>query len=129
MTDTTPTNLISHVKESDAVKMIHNDVTINAVGKTVPIFIGDATQVTLLISIGGETGAGTILFKINVIESVSGDTIKTYDGTSLSAIGTDYIFIDSLTLGDYITVEWTAGAGTLNGANYFTNVTSRLIVK
>ena len=128
MTDVTPTDIENHISVPALVTMIHNNVTVDAVGKTVPIHIGNSTVVELLVNITGETGTATIQYHINVIEEVSGKTVKTYDGTSLSAAGVDYILISGVTLGDYITVNWST-TGSLSGAHYFTGVTARLIAK
>jgi hypothetical protein len=109
--------------------MIHNNVTVNAVGKSTPIYVGDAEQVTLLVYITGMTGTASITFNINAIEAISGKSVKVYAGTAITAADkTDYITVSMLTIGDYIEVEWTT-TGTLSGAHYFTGCYSRLVVK
>jgi hypothetical protein len=127
---TTPTILEGMVKTPDSVQIIHNAETVNTAGKTTSIYVGDATQVTLLIKTGA-IGAGTpiILYNINVIESISGAVVKTYAGTAIATVTTDYILVSGVTLGDYVNIEWTSNAGSLNGANYFTGVTAKLIIK
>jgi len=127
MTDVTPTDVVNHVVDPTVLK-IHNNATVNAVGKTVPIYIGTAKHIDLLISLGGETGTASIKYHINVIEPVSGVTIRTYDGSELTAVGVDYITVDALTTGDWITVNWST-AGTLSSEHYFSAVYVRLVAK
>jgi len=128
MTDVTPTDVSNRAREPVLVTKIHNNSTVNAVGKTVPIYIGDCKHLDLLISLGAETGTASIKYHINVIESVSGVTIRTYDGTELTAVGVDYITVDALTTGDWVTVNWST-AGTLSAEHCFTAVYARLIAK
>lgn len=129
MTLVTPTDVVNHVREPTLIIKIHDNVTVNAVNATVPIYIGDCKHLDLLVYITGETGTASIKYHINVVEASSGKTIRTYDGTELTAGAvTDYITVDGLTTGDYITVNWST-AGTLSGSHYFTGVYARLIGK
>jgi len=107
-------------------ELIHDNATISSAGETADKNIKGATHIDLLISVGGIVGTPSIQFHVDVKEEKSGQTIRTYSGTSLTSAGTDYITIDRLTLGQYIRVRWT---GTLDVANYVTGVFVRLIAK
>ena len=112
--------------------LILNNATINTSGSSAYIGIKGAKHIDLLIDLETITGTPNITFHIKVIERSSGGSatppkvIRTYDGNSLGAAGTDYITIDGLTLGDTIQVTWD---GTLDSSNYFSNVYVRLIAK
>ena len=91
-----------------------------------------ASKAELLITIGANSGgtSPTIQFFIDVIDIVSGATIKTYNGTLITNVngGVDYISIDgrSVLLGDYIQVRWALGGSVLGTWN---SVYARLVIK
>lgn len=129
MVDLAITEIINLVTQPKSIIMVHNNVAVKAVDNTVPIYIGNATHVDLLINLGAKTGTAGITYHIAVIESVSGKTVRTYDGTALSASdATDTISVDGLVLGDWIKVTWTTAAA-LSNDHYFSGVTAKLVVK
>ena len=107
-------------------ELLINNQTINSPGNSETVEISGAEHVDVLIVVGTATGTPSITFHLNVVEQTSGQTIRSYDGSNLTASGTDYITVDGLTLGDRVQVSWD---GTLDGSNYFSGVYVRLIAK
>lgn len=110
-------------------RLILENATVNSASNSDTFYVGSAKHADCLIYLGGETGTATIQFHVDVIEPSSGQVIRTYDGTEMTAVGADYITIDGLTLGTAIRVSWDAGTGTLDASNYFTGVYCRLVAK
>lgn len=113
---------------------ILNDVSLISSGPTSQILYNvlGASKAELLITIGANTGgvSPTIQFFIDIIDPLSGATIKTYSGTQITNAsgGQDYISIDgkSVLLGDYVQVRWTLGGSTLGT---WAGVYARLVIK
>lgn len=129
MVDLAVTEIINLATQPKSIIMVHNNVAVKAVGNTVPIYIGNSTHIELLVNLGTETGTAGITYHIDVIESVSDKTVRTYAGTPLSASdATDTISVDGLVLGDWIKVTWTTAVA-LSDTHYFSNVTAKIVVK
>ncbi|RLF64173.1 MAG: hypothetical protein DRN30_05715 [Thermoplasmata archaeon] len=106
--------------------VVLNGDRVDSAGSSGQIYIGGARHVDVMISVGTKTGSPSIQFHLDVIDEVSGATIRTYDGNTLSDAGTDYITVDGLTLGTAVQVRWD---GTLDGSNYFDGVYCRVVAK
>ena len=102
------------------------NATVNSPGESEIIEIAGAKHVDVLIVIGGAVGAPNITFSLDVVEELTGAVIRSYQSNQLAGAGTDYITVEGLTLGTTVKLSW---SGTLDGANYFTGVTVRLIAK
>jgi len=107
-------------------ELIKNNETIDAAGESSVYNIRGAKHVDVLIYVGTPTGSPSITFHLQVIEPTSGKVIRTYDGSSLTAEGPDYITVDGLTLGTHVKVTWD---GTLDTSNYFTGCFVRIVAK
>lgn len=106
--------------------LVLSNATVDAAGSSADIAIKGAKHVDVLIYVGPPTGAPSITFHLLVVEPASGNVIRTYDGTTLTAEGADYITVDGLTLGTTVRVTWD---GTLDASNYFSGVFCRLVAK
>lgn len=116
------------LEENVVQKVIKDNATINSSGSSGEIYIGGAHVIELVIKVGSITGTPSVQFHIDIIHPITGDTLKTYDGTVLNSAGaTDYIFIGpSEFKGTYIKIRWD---GTLDASNYFSGVFAQLILK
>ena len=106
--------------------MVLRNHSIKSAGQSSIYYIGAAKHVDVLIRVGSPTGTPSITFHLQVIDINSGQVIRTYDGSTLSAEGSDWITVDGLTLGTHIRITWD---GTLDASNYFDNVFCRVIAK
>ena len=106
--------------------LVLENATVNSSGNSADLDIKGAKHVDVLIVVGTPTNSPSIQFHLDVIEPASGQVIRTYDGSTLSAAGTDYITVDGLTLGTTVRVRWD---GTLDASNYFSGVYCRVVAK
>jgi hypothetical protein len=115
-------NLLDPVLDS----LVLNNSTITASGSTGNLSIRGAKHVDVLIYVGTATGTPSITFSLEIIEPTSDQVIRTYNGSSLTTEGADYITVDGLTLGTTTKVTYD---GVLNGSNYFSGVYCRVVAK
>lgn len=130
MTDVVVTNVKSFVKEPSLDITVLNAVHIKAVGQTEEIYIGDTKYLELLTTLGTETGAASIKFNVEVMNTLptTHTVIKTYSGAERTAEGSEVLTIDNTGTGDYVRVTWTT-AGTLSTSHWYSTCYVRLLGK
>ena len=109
--------------------LVKDNEFIKAAGESNLYNVAPFRHVDVLIVVGTETGTAGIQFFVDVVEIASNTTIRTYNGTDLSAAGVDHITIDNLTLGTHIKIRWTAGSATLDASNWFDACYVRVVAK
>ena len=107
-------------------EMVLNDADVKSAGSSAKISTNYAKELELLIKVGTPTGSPKIQFHIDIIGPDGSSVIKTYDGNTLSAEGTDYIYINNDVAGKKVVIRWD---GTLDDSNYFSGVYAELIGK
>jgi len=127
---TTITYDTNSVKTPLVVANILENETLNDTGTSGPIYIGGATHLLLIVTLGTETGTADVTFKIQPVNA-AGTQVGTfsYDTASLTAAGVTGKAVDEASttpFGDYVAVVWT---GTLTGAHYFAASSVKLVAK
>jgi hypothetical protein len=86
-----------------------NNAVITANGKSSTYDVWSYKQLDVTIYVSAVSGTSpTITFYVDVLDSL-GNVIKSYAGSTLSAVGSDYITITGTTIGRYVRVRWVVG--------------------
>lgn len=121
---------IHEILNSDTINPISTYVlshqTVNTAGQS-DVYSAERIKVAeVLIVVKNTNGAPNMTVALDVIDSLTGEIIKTYTSDNITSDTNTYIYVVNDVLGDALRVRW---YGILDDTNYFGDVTIKLIAK